>query len=516
MKRFYYLLCAVLAFVMTSVQPASAAGKQKKKSIVILYENDVHCAIGGYQAIAGLRDAVSDTAYVAVVSCGDFVQGGTAGAISRGGYVADVMRTVGYDAITLGNHEFDFPVRHTDSLLRYIGAPVVSANLYNHETNRPVYQPYLIKKFGKTKIAFIGATTPGALYTEMSAFYDGDRQIYDLREDCFYTTLQASINAARKQGAKYVVVLSHLGEDPDRTGINSHTLAEHTTGIDVILDGHTHSVIAHDTVLNAAGKPVVICETGTKFMNIGHLLIRDGRLTPSLLPFGTVSERNARVKAATDSVEWLMREKTQRVVCHSDVQLRILNDKGEQEVRKAETNLGDLVCDGYRVITGADIALANGGGIRTGKHAGDLTYGDLLSLLPYDNYIVVAEVKGSTLIKMLEKLVSFLPTPDGQFPQVSGMKFTAKVSDHSVSGVQVLNGATQHYEPINPDRTYTVATTKYCVTDGGLYNTLQGCPIVLETKKTYFDVFVEYVTDRLGGHIGQEYAKPQGRITVIK
>jgi 2',3'-cyclic-nucleotide 2'-phosphodiesterase (5'-nucleotidase family) len=96
------------------------------------------------------------------------------------------------------------------------------------------------------------------------------------------------------------------------------------------------------------------------------------------------------------------------------------------------------------------------------------------------------------------------------------MKFTAKVSDHSVSGVQVLNGATQHYEPINPDRTYTVATTKYCVTDGGLYNTLQGCPIVLETKKTYFDVFVEYVTDRLGGHIGQEYAKPQGRITVIK
>ena len=137
-------------------------------------------------------------------------------------------------------------------------------------------------------------------------------------------------------------------------------------------------------------------------------------------------------------------------------------------------------------------------------------------VLPYDNYIVVAEVKGSTIVEMLKKLVSFLPKPDGQFPQVSGLKFTTKVKDHSVSNVQVLNGATQKYEPINPDRTYTIATTKYCVTDGGLHNTLQGSKIVLETKKTYNEVFIEYITDRLNGHIGQEYAKPQGRITVIK
>lgn len=515
MKHFNYLLCAVLAFVMTSVQPASAAGKQKKKSIVILYENDVHCAIGGYQAIAGLRDAVSDTAYVAVVSCGDFVQGGTAGAISRGGYVADVMRTVGYDAITLGNHEFDFPVRHTDSLLRYIGAPVVSANLYNHETGKPVYQPYLIKKFGKTKIAFIGATTPGALYTEMSAFYDGDRQIYDLREDCFYTTLQASINAARKQGAKYVVVLSHLGEDPDRTGINSHTLAAHTTGIDIILDGHTHSVIEHDTVLNAAGRPVIVTETGTKFAHIGHLLIRDGRLTPSLLPFGTVSERNARVKAATDSVEWLMREKTQRVVCHSDVPLTILNEQGEQEVRKAETNLGDLVCDGYRVITGADIALANGGGIRTGKHAGDLTYGDIADILPYDNNLWIVEASGQRIIDLLQKNTSFIPVEDGSFPQVSGVRFTVHVADRTVSDVEILNHEGQ-YEPIDPQRTYTVSTLDYCVTGGGFYDMLKDCKVVYRGNELYRDVLVRYLEHNLGGHISNDYAEPQGRIRIIR
>ena len=182
-----------------------------------------------------------------------------------------------------------------------------------------------------------------------------------------------------------------------------------------------------------------------------------------------------------------------------------------------ETNAGDIVTDAYRLMTGSDIAVLNSGSIRNElKKTGDYTYGDLLTLLPYDNYIVVAEVKGSTIIEMLKKLVSFLPKPDGQFPQVSGLKFTTKVKDHSVSDVQVLNGATQHYEPINPERTYKIATTKYCMTDGGLHNTLQGCPIVLETKKTYSDVFIEYIEQRLNGHIGQEYAKPQGRITVIK
>lgn len=124
-------------------------------------------------------------------------------------------------------------------------------------------------------------------------------------------------------------------------------MAKRTTGIDVILDGHTHSVIAHDTVLNAAGKPVVISETGTKFAHIGKLMIRDGRMTHELIPFRTITERNALTKAVTDSINMLMREKTQRVVCHSDVKLRILNEKGDQEVRLAETNLGDVL---YRDI----------------------------------------------------------------------------------------------------------------------------------------------------------------------
>ena len=199
-------------------------------------------------------------------------------------------------------------------------------------------------------------------------------------------------------------------------------------------------------------------------------------------------------------------------MCHSDVDLRITDDQGNEINRVAETNAGDIVTDAFRFVTGSDIAVLNCGSIRNEVKAGDLTYGDLLSLLPYDNYIVVAEVKGSTILSMLNKLMAFLPQPDGQFPQVSGMKFIIHEKEHRVSDVQILNGATQHYEPLNPDRVYTVATTKYCVTDGGLYNTLKGCKIKWETKRTYNDIFIEYVTKNLNGHIGKEYAEPQGRM----
>jgi 2',3'-cyclic-nucleotide 2'-phosphodiesterase (5'-nucleotidase family) len=512
MKKIYVFL--TLAFLFG--QLVWAAPKPQKQSIVILYENDVHCAIHGYQVLAGLRDATADTAFVAVVSSGDFVQGGAAGALSRGKYVADIMREVNYDVITLGNHEFDYPIAHSADLLKYIGAPVVSANLYKAGCRKSVYAPFVIKKFGKTKIAFVGATTPTALYTETAAFMNGDEQIYNLREKDFFDVLQRTVLQARRKGAKYVIVLSHLGEDPNQTGVDSHQLIRRTTGIDVVLDGHTHSVVAQDTMHNAAGLPVIITETGTKFANIGRLIIRNGKLSTELVPVNTLSERNERVKWVTDSIEYLMREQTQRVVCHSDVALHILNAAGKQEVRMAETNAGDIICDAYRIISGADIALANGGGIRTEKVAGDLTYGDITDMLPYDNNLWVVEASGATIIDLLRRSTSSLPLEDGSFPQVSGLRFTARVADHSISDVEVLNKTTGEYEPIDPDRIYTVGTIDYCVTGGGFYDMLKNCKVIERGDVLYRDIFVEFLEKNLGGHISTDYAEPQGRIKIIK
>ena len=508
---------AALLLTVTALCHLLYAKPADDKSIVILYENDVHCAINGYQKMAGLRDRIADTAYVAVVGCGDFVQGGTAGAISRGQYVADIMQYMDYAAITLGNHEFDYPVAHTAKLLKHIGVPVVSANFTKQGKNKPLYKPFVIKRFGKTKVAFVGASTPTTFYTEAAAFYNGDKQVYEMHEKDSYVLIQKAVNKARKKGAQYVVVLSHLGEDPNQTDVDSHGLVRNTTGIDIVLDGHTHSVVLHDTVLNKAGKPVVVSETGTAFMNVGKLLITpDGRLTNTLIPVKDIPYTNERVRLATDSVKQLMRELTQRVVCHSDVALRLFDAEGNQLVRMEETNTGDIICDAYRIISGADIALANGGGIRKEKFAGDLTYGDITDILPYDNNLWVVEATGATLLELLRRCTALLPLEDGFFPQVSGMRYTVHVKDHTVSDVEVLNRTTGEYEPIQPQKTYSVATIDYCVTGGGFYDILRNCKVIYRGDRLYRDVFVDYIEKHLNRHITNNYAEPQGRIRIIK
>ncbi len=243
---------------------------KKDKSIVVLYDNDVHCGVDGYAKIAGLRNAISDTAYVAVVSCGDYLQGGTVGAISEGKYVADIMRHVGYDAVTLGNHEFDYKTPRMFSLLSYINAPVTSVNLRNMSTGEFCFAPYVIKKMGKRKVAFVGATTPTTVSTEAYAFFDeNEKQLFDLCANDIYRLVQNAADKARKEGADYVVVLSHLGEDKNYLNVDSHGLIHNVAGVDAVLDGHTHSVIPSDTVHNKKGQPVPISQTGTKFANIG-------------------------------------------------------------------------------------------------------------------------------------------------------------------------------------------------------------------------------------------------------
>ncbi len=512
--RGIFLVTLVLLMVSCRQVVKDTPTSLRQKSIVILYENDVHCAMDGYAKLAGLRDAIADTADVFLVSNGDYVQGQTVGAISKGQYVVDVMRVMSYDAITLGNHEFDYGMERMFQLLRQVPVPVVCCNLYDIRSGRMVFAPYVMKRVGNKRIAFVGVVTPTSMEDEAYAFRDEhDSLVYDLQREDIPVLVQRAVDEARKAGADYVIVDSHLGETLTARHSDSHTLVANTSGIDIVLDGHSHAVIVSDTILNKEGKPIVVTQTGTKFANIGKLLITpDGRMTTSLIPIERVMEKSPFVAHVVDSIHSMLNEQTSRVICHSEVPLRILDDEGNEIHRVGETTAGDIVADAFRMVTGSDISVLNSGSIRNEVKAGDLTYGDLLSMLPYDNYVIVAEVKGSTIVAMLEKLMSFLPKPDGQFPQVSGMRFTVDEREHRVGDVQILNSNTQHYEPINPARTYTVATTKYCVTDGGLYNTLKGSKITWETKRTYNDIFIEFVTKNLNGHIGQEYAQPQGRI----
>lgn len=489
---------------------------QKKESIVVLFENDVHCATDGYALMAGLRDAIADTAWVAMVSSGDFLQGGTVGAISDGSYIVDIMRAMCYDAVELGNHEFDYGVPRLQELMAGFNAPVLCANLYDMQGNQ-LYAPYTIRDYGGHKVAFVGVLTAMTMEDEAYSFYADGSQLYDLRAASMVQLVQQAVNDARAAGAEYVVLLSHLGEYEVSLGVNSHQMVAATTGINVVLDGHTHSVIACDTVLNASGQPVFISQTGTGFANIGKLVITsDGNMYLSLIPASDIPYHNAVVARTVDSISSLVNSATGSVVFHTDYRLAINDENGVRQVRKAETNAGDLVADAMRYVMEADFGFCNGGGIRADIEAGDVTYSQVIDMLPFDNRIVKIQATGAQVTEMLRICTQQLPAEDGEFPQVSGLRFTIHVADdgeNTISSVEVLQ-ADGSSTPIDPTATYTIGTSDYCAYRGGLHNAFSSCTVLEESFVRYRDLLVPYVDEVYGGIVPSQYAQPQARISM--
>lgn len=512
-----FIALAALLTLSISCDKKEKAGPLKP--IVILYENDVHCAIDGYAKFAGLRDelAAQDSAYVALVSSGDFLQGGSAGSLTLGESIMQVIDAVGYDAMTLGNHEFDYYFPQLELLLESHNPPVACLNLYDMSGKR-VLPAYIMKQYGPKKVAFLGVLTPETMKDERYSFYDAaGAQLFDLRNDDVAVLTQQAVDDARKAGADYVILLAHLGLDPTFPYPGSHDIVAATHGIDAVLDGHSHSTVPCEYVNNDEGKPIPVSQTGTAFQNVGKLVIAtDGTLSMELIPTTelttlnpTVSDCIARVNAGLDeicSVE----------IGDSEVDLLITDGNGNRMVRSAETNTGDLLCDAMRTELGSDIALSNGGGIRTDVKASTLTYGDINNIFPFINHICKIEATGDDILAVLEYTTRKAPdAEDGDFPQCSGIRFKVHTSDHHLSDVMVQD-AGGNWQPIDPEKTYTVATINYCVGGGGFNRLFAECKVLEQTEMLYCDVVVKFISRTLGGHIGKEYEKPQGRITFVK
>ena len=193
----------------------------------------------------------------------------------------------------------------------------------------------------------------------------------------------------------------------------------------------------------------------------------------------------------------------------------MINDaQGIREVRSKETNSGDLVSESFKYVTGADVALANGGGIRAQFEAGEVKYGDIISLLPYENQLTLVEVKGQKILDLLNACTKSLPLEDGDFPQVAGMKYTIELSKEPRVTEVMIESKEGEYKPLDTEATYTLGTINYCVTGGGFKGILKDAKIIESNIMLYNDALVEYLTKEKNGHIGQEYAKPKGRIII--
>ena len=538
-------LVMVLALLPTSV---FAAG-EKSDDIVVLYTNDVHCGVDagtpegtmGYANLAAYKKAMEEAHnYVTLMDAGDAIQGEAIGTLSNGSYLVDIMNYLGYDYATFGNHEFDYGMDVALSLLEEADATYLSCNFTDLQTGQTVAQPYAMETYGDLQVAYVGISTPET-FTKSTPTYFQDENgnyIYGFCEgndgQDLYDAVQGAIDAAKAEGADLVIALGHCGTDTQSSPWMSTEIIANTTGLDAFIDGHSHSVIPGQMVQDKDGNDVVLTSTGTKLANIGKMTITPaGEITTELVT--GYAEVDPDTDAFIKQIQAQYEDDLNEVVAQSDVDL-IVNDPetGDRLVRNSETNLGDLCADAYRTVLGADIAFVNGGGVRADIQAGEITFAEVIAVHPFGNAACVVEATGQEILDALEMASRSAPGENGGFLQVSGLKYTVDlnipssvtVDDKSmfvsvdglrrVKDVQVLNGDGV-YEPIDVEKTYTLASHNYMLKSGG-----DGINMFMDNKLLQDEVMIDnqvlitYIRDYLHGVVGDEYANPygEGRITV--
>ncbi len=541
------LLCAGCAKAPAAIEetpePTATPVPVMQKDLVVLYTNDVHCAVDGEETIgyAGLatikREMEASGNYVLLVDAGDAIQGAPIGTLSKGEYIVDIMDEVGYDVATPGNHEFDYGMERFFELTERAEFPYVSANFTDLKTGALALSPYVIREFDGVKIAFVGVSTPRTITSSTPAYFQDEdgNFIYGFCQDesgqAFYDAVQKAVNDARQEGAFKVIALSHLGIEAEASPYTSSELIENTTGIDAVLDGHSHSVVYGERVKNKDGEHVLLSSTGTGLTAVGELYItKSGNVSTGLVT--ELPEKNPEVTAYIDVIKSRYSSLLDTVVANTEVELTIVDPMNPtvRLVRSQETNLGDLSADAYRAITGADIALVNGGGVRENIKKGSITYGNILAVHPFGNYLCMVEATGQEILDALEIGTRSIPGESGGFLQVSGLTYeihsylrsAVKMDESnmfvSVDGEYRVKNVTVNGEALELDKVYTVASHNYLIQNGGDgINVFANNALVLDKIMLDNQALIQYITENLGGTVGAAYADPygQGRILFV-
>lgn len=559
-SKMFLSLALTLALVI-GIIPGGATALAKTFShseIVILYTNDVHNGVNqvkgqdgavtniGYAGIAAYKDKMEKQygkKFVTLVDAGDAVQGDAIGTLSQGQYLVDIMNKVGYDIFVPGNHEFDYGMDRMQELMKKLDAKVISSNFSDLRTDKLVYEPYTIMTYGtgpnKTKVAFLGVTTPEAFTKSTPAYFQDDKGkfIYGFKEGNngqeLYDAVQNAVNDAKKNGADYVIAIGHLGVDEQSSPWRSTDVIMNTTGIDAFIDGHSHSTVVGDIVQNKAGKDVVLTQTGSKLGSIGRLVInQDGSITTKLIK--GYSKQDADSLSYIADIEKSFADDLAAIVGKTDVALTV-NDPATNKrmVRSRETNLGDLCADAYRYVLGngkagkesgpADIAFVNGGGIRANIDAGDITFGEVIAVHPFNNVGCVVEATGQEILDALEMGARVTPQENGGFFQVSGLTYTIDTSIEStvevddkknfvkVAGDYRVKDVLVGGKPLDLKKTYTLASHNYLLLDGGDgINLFRDNKVVVQPVMLDNQVLISYIQNYLNGVVGKEYSDPYG------
>ncbi|MDD3997589.1 MAG: 5'-nucleotidase C-terminal domain-containing protein, partial [Sphaerochaetaceae bacterium] len=472
----------------------------------VVHTNDVHGRIEegdgvGYAKLATLVNMGREvTNKNLLLDAGDVTHGTTLTNLFQGETVGVLLDMVGYDAVVPGNHDFNYGkerlIEAAKLAEKYSQIRVLAANILD-ESGKQVFQPYQLYSFDGFVVGVIGASTPD---TATKTHPKNIQGLSFMSNEVVYGA-QALVDEVDAK-SDYIIVLAHLGLDEDGSvGITSKMIAENIDGIDLIVDGHSHTILENglkvgDTWIVSAGEYM-------KYIGVVELQVRDKEVvnvypflisaeevkdpsTSELAKWAGITEvkPDAEVQAYIDMQKSALEKITEEVVAYTPVKL-----EGERaDVRTRPTNLGNMLAQAMVDATGADVALTNGGGIRASIDVGDITRGEIITVLPFNNTVTVVEVTGQDIYDALEWGYSVLPAQNGGFPQTAGMGIVySRFSEVGNRIKRVLIDG----KLIDKNATYTLATNDFMAAGGDGYTMLDR-PIVMYGKGLD-EVLTEYL-----------------------
>lgn len=520
-----------LAVPVCAAETTTSTTKDLTGHIVILHTNDVHGGIAGYAKLAAAKESYTASgAYTLLVDAGDYIQGDPTVSASQGKTAIELMNSTGYDAATVGNHEFDYGYANLKTISAQANFPILAANVqYNGATAFDSHTIFTAAN-GK-KIGVFGLETPETATKAHPAKIQG---VTFVGGQDMMKLAQTEVDTLKAAGCDYVICLGHLGIDAESTGNRSIDVLNAVTGIDVFIDGHSHSTLEQiKAATNGTGKVgnAYLTSTGTKLANVGVVDIApDGTITTSNVPLDTLTAENADTAAVIQRIQQQIDADYGAVFAQSEVQLN-----GEKaQVRTSETNLGDLITDAMLWQAGTlgekvDAAVNNGGGIRASLSVGGLTKKDINTVLPFGNTLYLVKLTGAQLLEALEASTCSLPESIGAFPQVSGIEYTVNTgakfsSTENYPGstygkpnavnrvtIQRVGGAA-----FDPAETYTIVTNDFLGAGGDTYYTFKSSPVGYDTGVPLDEVLMDYITAQCKGTIPKAaYGQTAGRIHFI-
>ena len=501
-----FLSLALAISILLPMGNMAFAEEAKSTKLTIVHTNDVHSRVVGddkeligYSKLATkIKELKEENPNVLVLDAGDVTHGLPIATISQGESIINLMNQVGYDAMVPGNHDFNYGYERLLQLKGMAEFPILGANVVKEDGTRDL-EEYIIKEIDGLKIGIFG------LATEETKYKSNPKNTEGVNITDPIAKAEEMVKKLQEEEVDMIIALVHIGID-EESSPKSSDIAEKVEGIDLIVDGHSHTTYEEGKVIS----DTLLVQTGSYLKNIGVVDIEfvDGKVTnkvAKLVNFeeAVALEEDEEISNTIEELQKKNEETTSVTVGKTKVDLI-----GEREVvRAGESNLGNLATDAMLDITGADVALTNGGGIRASIEAGDITKGDILEVFPFGNYIVVKEVKGIDIINALEHGVRDYPEPVGGFPHVAGMSY--KIDPSKEAGNRIVDLKIKG-EPVDLNKTYTLATNDFMAVGGDGYTMLGEGELVGEFEGLD-EALIKYIEK-----IGEVEYEVEGRITTVE